>query len=730
MPDISTISTEELLRISQSATQPQQVTGIQDIPTEQLLALAQGQQPPIDVQRAGQLYQERVGQLFGQLGGKLPTAGPLAEADTTFRITPGVTMPTVRPRQPGEPQRRVAYAELERMGLRPRQIELTLQTQNILGRPKIGGPAGGIVGALATTAIAGRFIPGPIDDAAIMVALIAATGAGVGGVAGQAAQTGIEERRLISKREALGAFATEAGLELTGRVAVRGGKFLLSPFIKRTVPEAASLVDDFAKVGGSFSPTELDKRFHLYVGEQLSRGAFGAKQLWQEIEEREGAAVLAYARNFVESIGKGVARETPEQIGQIFAKGITRPNGRIFNIFDDLIDPLYKQVDEIARGSEFGFRQTRIGGRAIRGVTGRFVPARGLQRLQLAPKVSTQSLKRFAKKHLATDSRLNKQFLTPAGRNKFTKVAGMPEKLSFGDMRTLRSAYLKDVRKLARDADQAEGLIKQLAQITDEAIFDPKAAQGLNPRALNLLRNTNALYKAGKKGIETTFSEGLAERLLLNPSRVVPELFKDNPTAIRLLRQSLVEPISGRPSAEGKVLWNQLRQAWLGDIVEKSIKEGAADPKTFNRLMKKLSPQAFREMFPEKEMAANVKRVQTLFEVAGKAPPSGTSLFTRTGQVAGMAMMYNSGKEGDFIGFTTGSLLALGPVAFAKLAMNPKGVKFLTAGFKMKPGASGLVPNAVRMIRLLRNINKAENRAPRRKERENILTRGYGARGF
>ena len=104
--------------------------------------------------------------------------------------------------------------------------------------------------------------------------------------------------------------------------------------------------------------------------------------------------------------------------------------------------------------------------------------------------------------------------------------------------------------------------------------------------------------------------------------------------------------------------------------------------------------------------------------------------------------MYRSGKEGDFIGFTAGGILAIGPLAFAKLATSQRGVKFLTAGFKIKPGASGLVPNAVRMVRLLEEINRKELRQrnkkalTRRKQRftESVPTlrqlRGFGGRGF
>lgn len=670
----------------------------------------------------------RVDQLFEQLGGRLPSRDPIPVAGF-----PG----------PEEEQRRRAFQELRSMGFTPEQIELSAKTQKILGRPRIGRPTGGVMGALGATAIAGRFIPGPIDDAAILVALIAAGGAGAGGVAGEAAQIGIEEKRLIDKREALKAFAIEAGIELGGRGVVRIGKFTLSPFIKKTVPEAAALIDDFAKVGGSFSPTELDKRFSIQIGEAFSRGGFGVKQIFQEFEEKQGKATLTFARNIIDSIGEGVARETPEQIGNAFAEGITRPGGRIFNIFDDLVNPLYKQVDDLAKESAAGFRQMRKGGKAIRGVTGRFQPAKELQRIRIGPKVSTKSLKQFAKKHLTTDNRLKGQFLSPTGKSKLQKLLELKDNLSFSDMRTLRSSFLKDIQKMARDVDQSQGIIKQLAGITDQAIFDPKAAQGLNPKALNLLRNTNALYKAGQEGIKTTFSENLAKRLLKNPSRIVKELFpNNNPKAIRLLRKSLVEPISGKPSAEGKVLWNQLRQAWLADAVNEAIKEGVAKPKVFNNLIRKLGDKGLREMFPEKETITGVRKIQSLFDIAGKAPPTGVSLFSRSAQVGGLALMYKSGKEGDFIGFTAGAILAIGPLAFAKLATTPGGVKFLTTGFKMKPGASGLVPNAVRMIRLLRSINEKENKQRIKLERERSRRlrikreptlqqlRGFGGRGF
>jgi hypothetical protein len=644
--------------------------------------------------------QESASPLLEALGGRLPSQGPLPpqEIQKSFGTTQGLGgigiggQPSVKnPDLKEEISRREAFKELTNRGFSPEQIEQTLKANKILNAPRIGRSAGGIGGALAATAIAGRLIPGPIDDIAIIAALTAAGGAGVGGVAGEAAQTAIQEKRLIGKREALSAFANESLTELGGRSVVGAGKFLLSPILKKTVPAAASLIEDFAKVGGEFSPSELDKRFSLRVAEGFSRGSFGTKPIFQEFEERQGKAVVAFADNIIEGIGEGVARQTPEEIGEAFAGGISRPGGRVFNMMDDLFDPLFKQVDDLGKGAS----------------------------------VSTGNLKKFAKEKLATDARLNGQFLSPTGKSKLTAIVDMKDKLTFSDMRTLRSSFLKDARKMARDVDQSQGIIKQLAGITDEAIFNPSASQGLDPKALNMLRNTNSLYKSAQKGLETTFSETLAKRLLKNPSNIIKEVFpSNNPKAIRLLRKSLVEPISGKPSAEGKVLWNQLRQEWLADAVDQATKEGVAKPKVFNRVLSKMGKKGLKEIFPEGQIGGNVKQIQNLFEIAGKAPPSGASLFSRGAQLGGLAMMYESGKSGDFVGFTAGSALAIGPLAFAKLATSPKGIKLLTSGLKMKPGASGLVPNAVRMVRLLREIDKKNKGA----ERIGIRTRQAGKR--
>ena len=613
-------------------------------------------------------------------------------------------------------QRQKSFDELIGRGFTRESIQQTLRIQRGLNRPRIGRT----VGAIGATLVAGRLIPGPVDDAAILATLIRAalppTLAGLGGVAGEATQTAIEERRLINVREANRAFLTEFATEGVSRVVTRTGKLLFSPFIKQTVPEAAALIDDFAKVGGTFSPTELDRRFTLRVGEAFARGSFGADQIFQEFEERQGKAALVFAKNIVDSIGEGIAKQSPRQIGETLASDISKPNGRVFNMLDELFDPLFKQVDDLAaEEAQKRFIQVRSGGPPIRGISGRFQPARGLKAIKITPGVSTSSLKKFATKELAKDNRI--KHLSPTGRIKLKEILDMPDKLTFSEMRQKRGAFLKDVRKLGRDLDQSESIIAQLAQLTDDAIFDPAATRGIGPKALNLLRNTNAVYKASKEGIKEILPESLAKRLVKNPSSVVKQVIpNDNPKAIELLRKSLVEPLTkGKPSAEGKVLFNQIREAWLANAVDEATKEGVINPRTYNNILRKLGREGFEELFPEPSVRASVDKIQDLFNIAGRKPPVGLSLFSRGAQTIGAVKLWQGAKAGDVVSITSGGLLSIGPLAFAKLATNKKGIKFLTLGMNIKPGSSSFTPNAIRIVRLLREINLKEN-APRQKE--------------
>lgn len=627
------------------------------------------------------------------------------------------------------------YDELIRRGKTPQQIEFVSDVNKRLKPVPIGRTIGGIAGALALPA-AINLIPGfaALPEEAITIPMALAKlgkaaapiiGAGLGGGTGEAIQVATEEKRKITTGEFLKAFGTELAFEAAGRGAVRSLKFTFSPFIKRTIPEAAALAEDFAKFGGVLPPTALDKRFSLSVAEEISRGAFGARQVFEDLAQKNVTSAKVYASHFLDLMADGTVRLGPEQLGKEFAEGITRPRGRVFQMLDDLFTPLYKEFDEVAKSGQFGIRQVRTGEKPIRSVTGRFIPAKELQRVRRPPSFSTKSLKTFAEKELKRDKRLNKLILSPQGRSKFQKIVGLPDNVNAGDIRDLRSSFLKDVRKMARDANKDQALIKQIANITDDILFDPKAQRGLSNEASRLLRNTNNLYRASREGLQTTFAEDLGKRLVKNPSSVVKELFpRKNPTAIKNLRISLVEPIRGRPSAEGKRLWTQLRTAWFDDAVEEATKGEAVRPHIFDDIVRRQGKEAIAEMIPDATGKRQLRNIKDLLTAVSKKPAAGASLFIRGGQVGGLYLMYDGARSGDFLQVGTGGALVMGPYFFAKMAAHPLGSKLVRIGIRLKPGAGPLVPIAARLINLANKIDRDEfKRAAIRKREERIAPR-------
>lgn len=600
-----------------------------------------------------------------------------------------------------------ARRELGELGLDDKQIDIATKTLRKLQTPiRLGQLAGGIVGGIAGAA---TFGPDPTDIVTVPALAAgtakfvgAALGAGAVGVAGETAQIGLEENRLISKTEALRSFGEEAGLEAATRGAVSFGKFLFSPFIKQTVPEAAALVDEFAKFGGSFSPIELDNRLSLSLAESISKGSFGAAEIFRDFELKQNRAALSFADSVVDSIAQGVSRQTSTQLGESLAQDISRPGGRIFALMDDVFDPLYKKIQQLAPDAT----------------------------------VNTSAVKQFAGNQLKKDAKLSKNFLSPAGRERMKNIVGLPGTLSIDDMRTLRTSILQEARKLGRDVDPSEALVKQLAGLTQESIESPVLTKQLSGEALNLLTNTNRLYAASRQGLATTFSEKLAKRLIAKPSNVLREVFpNDNAPAIKRMRQALIEPVSGKTSKEGKLLWDSLRKQWAGAAVEDATKEGVFNVSRFSATLSRMKPESLNVMFSKEELN-RLKKVTSLFETVKKKPLGQGALFVKGIQFFGAAKLYQGIQEGDALAIAEGGALAIGPVAYAKLATDKIGAKLLTTGLKLKPGSTALVPIVTRMIKILSQISERESTLGKQRKQTSIPTpslkelRGFGGRGF
>lgn len=674
--------------------------------------------------------------LIGQLGGRLSTfeqlgiqRGQPRTGTALQRLQPDPRFMTPRQRLE-ELNRRKAELELLRRGKTPEQLQFVLDVNKKLETPSTAGrTAGGIAGAIATP-FAFNLIPGfaalPEEVITIPMAIIKAAktiapivGAGLGGGLGEMAQTRIEEGRWLRKQEFLAAFGKEAAFEAGGRAAVRSFKFAFSPFIKQTIPEAADVIQEFAKVGGVLPPTQLDRRFSLSVAEEIARGGFGGKQIFADLGEKSGRAFAVYSDQLLDRMAGGVSRLGNEQLGREFAEGITRPNGKVFQMLDDLFDPLYNQIDELTRGGvvnvitpeETTSRILKATGEPFTGTTFRAIPER-----PLAATVRTDEIISFAKKQLAIDDRLKGLFLSPTGRTLFEKAKTLPKKLSFGDIRKLRSSFMRSTRKLARDVDESQGMIKQISKITNDVVRDPASASGLTPEARKLWENTSRLYEVAQTGLKETFPEQLGQRLSKNPSSVTKELFQ-NSKAIRNLRRSLIEPISGRPSKEGTRQWLQLRTAWFADAVENATRGDIIKPTLFESSLRRMGKAAIKEMIPDAEGKKQLQTIRNLLKAMSKKPEGGASLFIRGGQVGGLFMIYNGTKEGDWLQVSTGGALVSGPFFFAKMAKHPLGSRLIASGIKLKPGSTSLVPITARLVNLARQIDRKALQAQLVKQR-------------
>ncbi len=702
------------------------------------------------------LGQEREEELFDILARRGPKRPVRIPSPGEFGEIAGPSIGLERGRlQTQQQEQEEARRELVGLGKTPEQIDFVLNVGKKVDAPRTGKAIGGIVGAIAAPLAIGQLIPGPIDEAITIPLAIAKAvrgvspivGAGLFGTAGEAAQVGLEEKRIAGTSELLKAFGTEAAFEAGGGAVTRAFKLAFSPAVKRVIPESARLADDFVKFGGVFPPTTLDKRLSLSIAEEIARGSFGAREVFEELTAKNLSAGLVYADSFLDEMAAGFARIGPTELGKEFAEGITKPRGRVFKILDDLFDPLYKHLDDLTAVKttrqfgdvtvpstildETGKPLTRQARRVVgEATTGRLSPGfKELEQFVEPVTVSTRPLKRFVIKQLKENRALLKRgkkgavLLTEEAEREFNKFLNLKDDFTFGQMRKFRSKILRDVRKLHRDVGQDEALVKQIEQLTFNALTDPASVKNA-PKEVQLLhRNLANLYRVSREGLEETFSEKLAERLSKNPTNVVKELFpQKNPTAIKALRESLIEPISGKRSKEGTRLWNQLRTAFFADALEKSTKETAEGsivlPNTFEGIIRKMGKEAIDEMLPDATGKRQLRNMRDLMQALGRKKTGGASLFVRGGQVGGLVLLYNGVREGDFLQAAAGGALVMGPRSFAKLAAHPLGSKLITSGIKLKPGSTTLAATTARIVNLLNTIDRqeAQQKAARRKQ--------------
>ena len=124
-------------------------------------------------------------------------------------------------------------------------------------------------------------------------------------------------------------------------------------------------------------------------------------------------------------------------------------------------------------------------------------------------------------------------------------------------------------------------------------------------------------------------------------------------------------------------------------------------------------------MFPGAS-GKGVKDIQKLFNRLAPPQRGFVSMFGKTFELGGITGVSAGLTTGSGIAVLASGTLAISPTAFAKLATNPKATKLLTLGFTAKRGSVKIAPIAARLINLLNEDARDEQRAilkERRKQR-------------
>jgi hypothetical protein len=606
-------------------------------------------------------------------------------------------------------------------------------TPSTLGRT-IGGIAGSLIAPSALNlippfaALPEEVVTYPLAIAKGIKTAAPVIGAGIGGGIGEATQVGVQEKRLLTGRELRNAMLKEMGYEVGGRAIPAALKFGLGPGIKQPVKGTEKFIDDFTKLGGTLPPSQLDRRLSVRVADEVSRGAFGVKDLIEKMEAKGAKAADLFADNMLDEIAGTTRHMSNTAIAHAVKEGFDNPGGMFATMKNDLFERLYGQIDDMTQSRRVALTQRQVKQEGFLKVVdelGRPIPKMTESIKQVGERVlgvaaPTKSLKEMAKRHLAMDQGLVKwslrgkrrgPLLSPIGQKIIRQVENLPDEIGFKDLQKLRSTWLIQSEKLARETDISKAIVKQFTGQMSKMMRDPALMSRMSPQARNLLLNTNRLYGAAQEAFDTTFNEKVLQTIVDRPGRLPKVLLPDKaPEAIKQLREGLIRPIPGKRSASGEVLFRQIRRARLADMVDAAVdlEKGTVVPHKFERELHKLGTEALNELIPDKRGKDTLSNVREMLKTMSSKPTGSAALFIKGGQVTGAYMMYTGSQDGDVLGIGAGAVLVFGPRAFMRLAAHPLGNKLLRSGLKLKPGSSALAPTVARLTNLLRQMDRKE----------------------
>ena len=708
---------------------------------------------------------ERIEFLQKQLGGRLPL--PISTKEF-LRERP--LLPEGRGRfYTTELLRRNAFSELKGMGFSTEQISSALAFEEGIKPPSKAPQA---VGALFATLIAGRFIPGPLDDAAIAARLLRggaqATAAGLGGVAGKSLQTVADPDAEFNARELAKVFGEEViyegatlGLAPIGKKIIGGAKTTLIPGAERLSQKLARAGQRagvklkrtlFTKTPLRFLPAQFSENQLVDTIQGIGENSLIGSNTIFQFKRGQVKAAEFLLEGLSDEIVEGASKSSIDDVASL--------------VFDTIEDrgishsvaarSLYKAVDDVAKGVKVDLTSVRASGLEIlrraekaRGIgmtaTSKELLEKLTQRAKWQPvrtandayvmNIGSRTLSgnadiMFHERELDLVKKIGSGLVTPKEAAKvlddFARTlpelpigeAG-PMIVSFETAQDIRSGLLDILRKgeskLTPDP-KAVGIVKRLTPQVDRAM--ETAARGISPQAEQLWRKANTFYKQGKSTFQNKMIKKLMRTLPDNPEVVSKSVFRPNATkSILRVRR-----------AAGQKAFEEIKGAWIEQLVRESatidpsaiagIGETAGNKmlRKFNGLGQTALDAAFTKV--EQQSVRDAARILGIVQ-ARTGGHSGALRFVQGSALAGIiASPFVPNETASRSIGITGGVILLGPAVLGKLMVKPTFAKLLSEGLKTPVGTQKGVALTARLVRNVMQARKEINEERLRRERE------------
>ncbi len=557
-----------------------------------------------------------------------------------------------------------------------------------------GGTVGGIAGAKAGAMAGSRIPAGHPLLKGVAITGGAALGAFLGGAGGKGIQQTFRMNqpgaRPMTLRELyteqLIAGLEEAGSELAGRGLAKGlgivGRKVLAPIGRKIVaPGAKEAAKLLRKSGLGITLAQATDNRLIDLMESIAEGSLlGGGKLQKLKTIQIPAAITRAVRDLSDDFAKSTGRLTGEEVGEVLLDTLNKKN----TAFKRASRSIYSQVDKLVKRS---------------GAVGEIV--------------DVTPLKKFAQSRLQSKVRVLR---STTGDTLLDSIVNLPDRVTFKQASSLRSALLTQSRNMSVTKDVALGLTKQLSKMSDGAI--DKAGRQLAPEALAMKRFADKFHRTGKEIFNSKIIKGLSRNLADNPEKAVPRIFQKGASKqIRLIRNTVDEPT-----------WDALKHGYIETLISSSKNaDGAFIAKSF---LNKLDDPILKASFSPSEIASIKtlgKAVSVLQKPAAAFGATGRLVIaiSQAGILTGGAFAQRPGKA---------ALIAFSPAAFARIATNKKWSRLLIEGMRDPvKGATALV----RLARIATDID-LDIISKRRKQRQEEFKagapalqqiRGFGGRG-